>query len=254
MEQALLTDQDNALVYAEETPEAAAYFPALAERVVGGLLAAGFPPCPGGYMATNWHRPLAAWVELFRGYVDRPTPEALVAAGTFFDFRAVVGGLALEPLEEEVRRAGREGIFVAQLARAALEFTPPLSLLRQVREEEGGVDLKKGGIAPIVALARLYALTAGSATRPTLERLAAASRAGTLSEEGAATLAEAFRFLQRLRLAAQIRALRAGEAPGNRVPLDALSPLERVHLKEVFLALREIQEGTALRFSTQRLR
>jgi CBS domain-containing protein len=252
-EQALLTDQDNALVYAEESAVAATYFAALAERGVAGLLAASFPPCPGGYMATNWHRPVAAWVELFRGVVARPEPAALVQAATFFDFRAVAGDLALDPLEEEVRRAGREGIFLAHLARAALGFTPPLGLLRHIRAEEGGVDLKRGGIAPIVALARVYALEAGSPARPTLERLAAAARAGTLSGEGAATLAEAFRFLLRLRLEGQLRALRAGEPPGNRVRLEELSPLERVHLKEVFLALREIQEATALRYSTARL-
>jgi len=256
MEQALLTDQDNALVYRDDTEEAAAYFAALAERGVAGLLAAGFPPCPGGTMATRWHRPLAAWVDLFRGYVDTPSPEALLAAATFFDFRAVAGTLGLAALEEEVRRAGREGIFLGQLARSTLGFAPPLGLLHQVRQEEGGVDLKRGGIAPIVALGRLYALHAGGAggmARPTLERLADAARAGTLSEEGAATLAEAFRFLCRLRLKAQLQALQAGETPDNRVRLEALSPLERVHLKEVFLALREIQQGTALRFSIDRL-
>jgi CBS domain-containing protein len=255
MEQALLTDQDNALVFGDGGDDrAAAYFEALAERVVGGLLAAGFPPCPGGYMATRWHRPLPAWVELFRGYVERADPESRLAAVTFFDFRAVAEGLGLAPLDEELRRAGREAGFLTLLARDALVFTPPLGLLHQVREEEGGVDLKKGGIAPIVGLARLYALAAGSLARPTLERLAAAGRAGTLSAEGAGTLAEAFRFFLRLRLAAQLRALRAGEAPGNRVRLGDLTPLERVHLKEVFLALREIQEATALRFATQRLR
>lgn len=45
-EQALLTDQDNALALAEEGHEA--YFQALAERVVEGLVAAGIPPAPGG--------------------------------------------------------------------------------------------------------------------------------------------------------------------------------------------------------------
>jgi CBS domain-containing protein len=47
MEQVLLSDQDNALVYLEDTAEARAYFEMLAGRVVAGLLQAGFPPCQG---------------------------------------------------------------------------------------------------------------------------------------------------------------------------------------------------------------
>ncbi len=53
MEQALLTDQDNALVYEGEGEREREYFAALARRVVEGLVSAGFPPCPGGFMATN---------------------------------------------------------------------------------------------------------------------------------------------------------------------------------------------------------
>src|SRR5215207_6508055 len=78
MEQVLLTDQDNALVYADDSAEARAYFPRLAARVVDGLVAAGFPPCPGGYMASQWCRSLADWQALFRGWIERPDPQALL--------------------------------------------------------------------------------------------------------------------------------------------------------------------------------
>jgi CBS domain-containing protein len=74
MEQALLTDQDNALVYARDEAGAPEYFARLAARVVGDLVTAGFPPCPGGCMATNWNKPLAAWEETIRGWIDEPTP------------------------------------------------------------------------------------------------------------------------------------------------------------------------------------
>jgi CBS domain-containing protein len=46
MEQVLATDQDNALVYRDDTPQAREYFATLADRVVSALLRAGFPPCP----------------------------------------------------------------------------------------------------------------------------------------------------------------------------------------------------------------
>jgi len=253
MEQALLTDQDNALVYGDDTPEAKAYFAKLAQSVVDGLIAASFPPCKGGFMATNWHRPLAEWERLFRGWMQTPEPRALIEAANFFDFRAVGGTLSVSPLNEILYFAGRERTFLAHLARASLMFEPPLGLFRQVKEEEDGVDLKRGGIIPIVSLARLHALEAGTKARPTLERLSAAAAAGGLSKEGAETLAEAFRFLLRIRLRAQVKALRAGHSPGNSVQLEDLSPLERTHLKETFLAIREHQQATALNYAVSRI-
>jgi CBS domain-containing protein len=253
MEQALLTDQDNALVYRDDTPEATAYFGKLAQSVVDGLIAASFPPCKGGFMATNWHRPLAEWERLFRGWMETPEPRALIEAANFFDFRAVGGTLSVSPLNDILYLAGRERTFLAHLARASLMFEPPLGLFRQVKEEEDGVDLKRGGIIPIVSLARLHALEAGVRARPTLERLPAAAAAGGLSKEGAETLAEAFRFLLRIRLRAQVKALRAGRPPGNSVQLEDLTPLERTHLKETFVAIREHQQATALNYAVSRI-
>jgi CBS domain-containing protein len=253
MEQALITDQDNALVWEQDSPAADAYFGQLAERGVEGLLAAAFPACPGGFMATRWRHPLAEWRRLFQAWVEDPRPQALVEASIFFDFRRVHGGLELEPLDEVLARAGREGLFMAQLAKTALGFRPPIGMFHQLRAEHGGVNLKAAGILPIVGLARLHGLAAGSRSRPTLERLAAAAAAGTLSQAGAATLAEAFRFLLRLRLRTQLESLRRGEAPPQVSRLQDLSALERQYLKETFLAIREIQEATALRYGTDRL-
>ena len=254
MEQTLLTDQDNALVYADEGGAHEAYFEALAERVVHGLIAAGIPACVGGFMATNWRRPLGAWIQLFRGWIDTPDPRALIEALNFFDYRAVHGSLGLAPLEDLLLKAGRQPLFMAHLARASLGLTPPLGAFRNIKaEQEGGVDVKKGGLAPIVSLARLYALEGGSSARGTLERLDAAAAQGLLSKLGSQTLAEGFRFLLGLRLREQLRAMRAGEPVTNSVRLEYLSPVERQHLKDVFVAIRELQGATAIRYGTSRL-
>ena len=142
---------------------------------------------------------------------------------------------------------------MAQLARASLGLTPPLGAFRHIKAEDEGVDLKKGGLAPIVSLARLYALEAGSSARGTLARLEAAMPAETLSREGKETLSEGFRFLLGLRLREQLRARRAGEPVTNSVRMEHLSPLERQHLKDVFVAIRELQNATAIRHSIARL-
>ncbi|RME13244.1 MAG: cyclic nucleotide-binding/CBS domain-containing protein [Ardenticatenia bacterium] len=253
MEQLLITDQDNALVYAETTPEHDAYFAQFAAFVVEGLMAAGFPPCKGGYMATHWRRPLDEWERLFRTLVDTPTPDALLEAGIFFDMRRVHGTLSLAPLETIIRHSGTQPRFLAHMARAAQAWQPPLGFLRRIRDEHGKVDLKRGGIAPIVALARLYALEAQSPARATVERLHDAIARGILSEEGGETLQEAFRFLMRLRLRAQLDAVRAHQHPDNAITLASLSSLERRMLKETFLAIRDMQEAVGLRYQTDLL-
>jgi CBS domain-containing protein len=204
-------------------------------------------------MATRWCQPRDWWVRRFRQWVDAPEPEALVEALNFFDFRVVHGDLALNALDDVLASAGGEQRFLAHLARASLGMTPPLGAFRTIRQDEGGVDLKKGGIMPIVSLARLYALEARSRARTTLARLAAAADAGTLSREGATTLDESFRFLVGLRLREQLRALSSRRAPSHHVQLEHLTPLERQHLKDVFRAVREIQSATASRYAIDRL-
>jgi CBS domain-containing protein len=247
-EQVILSDQDNALVYLEEVHVAGTYFRSLAELVVDGLIMAGFPRCPGDYMATTWCKPLAEWQGLFGQWVEVPEPPALLEAQIFLDFRGVHGGLSLEPLDRILVSGGRRSLFLHNLARAVLRFRPPLGPLGRIRPADGWIDLKAGGIAPIVMLARLYALAGGAAARPTLERLEAAADAGALSRAGAEILGESFRFLTRLRLQEQIRSLRRGEEPSNRVRLEALSPLERRRLLEALRAVRKQQDAAALRF------
>ena len=248
MEQVLLTDQDNALVYQEEGEDADTYFQTLTRRVVDGLVRAGYPPCPGGFMATNWCRPLAEWESLFREWVEVPEPRPLLEAQVFLDFRPVAGDLSLEPLDRILLSGGRRGLFLHHMARAALGFRPPLGAFGRIRTSDGSLDLKVGGIAATVMLARLCALAAGAGQRPTLQRLQAAADAGTLSRSGAEILGETFRFLTRLRLQQQLRSLQEGVEPDNRVLLQTLSPLERRRLKEALQAVRKLQDATALRF------
>ncbi len=255
-EQLLLTDQDNALIYESSQDGAAraeAYFAELTRRVVDGLIAAGFPPCPGGYMATNWRKPLDEWLAIFDGWIRTPTPQALMEAAIFFDFRPVHGELSLEPLEALITDAKKHAIFLGHLVRAAQEFHPPLGFFNRIRTDDGLVDLKQGGIAPIVGLARACSLAAGSRERSTLERLTAAAAGGTMSREGADNLAEMFQFLLALRLRQQLADVRTGRPPSNQVRFQALSAIERRHLKEAFVIIRQMQEGIGDAFRTSAL-
>jgi CBS domain-containing protein len=243
-EQTLLTDQDNALVYGERSEAARVYFKELSERVVNGLIEAGFPPCAGGFMATRWCKPLAEWQRLFNDWIRVPEPQALLDATIFFDFRGIAGGLGLVSLEEILASGRAEKLFITHMTSDALVFRPPLGFFGRIRSDHGRVDLKKGGIQPIVTLARAAALAAGSQERSTLERLSACGRSGAiLTADDARELAETFQFLSHLRLRQQLTALESKQPLDHKVELDSLSRFDRRRLRDAFHTIQRIQEG-----------
>jgi len=253
-EQTLLTDQDNALVYQDDSAAAREYFAQLAKQVVDALIKAGFPPCAGGFMATHWCKPLAEWQELFTQWIHLPKPQALLDAAIFFDLRAVAGNLSLASLDAVVATAQAQKLFLAYLARDALNFRPPLGFFNSLRSINGRVDLKKGAIVPIVGLARAAALAAGSQERSTLARLRAAEASGQLlSRDDAIALAEIYPALFQLRLRAQLNARTAGTRIDHCVRLTELSALERRHLKEALIIIKNLQNGIRAAWQLDRL-
>jgi CBS domain-containing protein len=253
MEQMLLTDQDNALVFQDDTSDAREYFARLTERVNGDLQSAGFPRCPGGYMATKWRSPLAEWEERFIRWLETPTPQALLEASIFFDFRVahVHGALSVDSLDRIIDRARGARTFLAAMAKSALTFHPPGGLMLRLRGESSKIDIKLNAISSIVFLARCYGIEAGARSSNTLQRLSAALDAGYIEKDTCETLSEAYRFLLRLRLREQLRTFAEGRLPTNIVVLSALSSLERSRLRDVFRAIEAWQRRAQYHYRTE---
>ena len=190
----------------------------------------------------------------FTDWIRQPKPQALLDAAIFFDFRPVAGTLGLDSLEEIIITAKTEQLFLSHLARGALDFFPPLGFFNRLRSDNGKIDLKKGAIAPIVGLARLAALAAGSRERSTLQRLEVAKSAGQfLSAQDASALAEIFPMLFQLRLSAQLTAHASKASIDHNVRLAALTKLERRHLKEALIIIKQIQNGIRTIWQLDRL-
>src|SRR5690606_38119922 len=141
-------------------------FAAPAERVCTGLDRAGFQLCPGEAMATNppWRRTWSDWEQTVRGWVGATDAASEVHSRVFFDLRAVDGEAALAERvrRETVVRSQGSPRFQARLARIACDWQPPLGFLRGLvvarrGEYRNTLDLKAGGVAPVVQIARLYA-------------------------------------------------------------------------------------------------
>jgi CBS domain-containing protein len=258
-EQTLATDQDNGLAYESDDPEADAYFGAFAERMNTWLARCGYSECRAGVMARNpgWRLSRAAWIDLYQSWLRIPTIRNAQLAMIGFDLRPGVGTLHVETdLEAIVRALPGQHEFLDALARAAVVDQPPLGFLRGLVVERSGehagtLDIKMGGVVPIVNLARLHALSVGSAAQRTTDRLRAAAAHGRLTAETAEELEEAFVIVSRIRLEHQAAQVERGAAPDNNVDPADLPPLERRQLKEAFRAIARAQKAVDSRTATR---
>jgi PAS domain S-box-containing protein len=245
-EQTLATDQDNAILYEDvsgpERDAAAAYFLALGERVCARLDQAGYAFCPGGIMAKNprWNLPFSEWCGLYRGWMESPEPQDLLEFSVFFDFRAVGGeaGLLRRLRTGIAETLGSHPPFLLHMARHATEFRLPIGSFGRIVTESSGDHQKtfnlKEAMAPIVHVARLYALRHGVEVTNTFERLQRLHEARVLESPGYEEIEQVYGFLMRLRLLHQARAMREGRPPDNHLPTEELTDLDRAMLKQAF--------------------
>jgi CBS domain-containing protein len=260
------SDVDSALAWdaAEEgdDSEAAGYVGRVTRTVDEGLRACGMSPDAHGASAANpiFARSLASWHRATQSYSEDPTQEkALILVSVLADSRPVwssggpAGGTALGGLWEARSDPDQAGL-LRMLARFALSFRPPTGFLRDFvvehsGERRGQLDLKHGGLIPIVDLARWAGMAAGLASAPTLERLRAAEAAGTMESAEAQTLMEAFGLISSLRLDHQVEQLRRGEAPDDFIAPKTLNPLARSYLREAFRAVASVQANLSAELS-----
>ncbi|MGB1199390.1 MAG: putative nucleotidyltransferase substrate binding domain-containing protein [Thalassotalea sp.] len=252
-EQFAHSDQDNAIIYADDViTEDKQWFNQVAHFVSDGLAACGFIYCPGDIMATNnkWCQPQATWHQYFDKWVNQPSPQALLNSSVFFDLVTIYGD---DTLLEKVRakllkKTQANSLFLAHLSRNALSLRPPLGFFRDFvlisnGKNKASLDLKHNGIAPIVDLARIYALAEGISATNTIERLTLAAGTPSLTKASAANLIDAYEFLGILRMSHQAKKIQLGEAPDNYLAPKNISKLEREHLKDAFKVIKTMQDS-----------
>jgi CBS domain-containing protein len=249
------SDVDTAVAWFGDDNEAAVRprLRSLAARVVVDLEACGMQPDPHGATASNpaFVRSVASWQHAARSWIADPTQEkALILASVLVDSRPVWGVHTGTPVADTFRLAERSSTLLRMLARFALSHRPPTGFLRGLVVEHGGehrgrLDLKHGGVIPIVDLARWAGMAAGVTSGSTIERLRAAGSAATLPASDAQTLEDAFELIAALRMQHQVRQLRVGELPDDYVDPAELSGLTRSQLKEAFRAVASVQKRVA---------
>ena len=204
--------------------------PGFLEEAAGALAACGLPDRIAVRSPEQWHA---------------AGPDDELAAHVHVDRRPLFGTPreALPQLTDAARPA-----WLARLLARALAMTPPSgfragAVLWPDGHRSDRLDIHAAATAPIASLALWAGAAAGALDGSTQERLEAAGAGGVLSAADAGTLSDAFGLAFELRVGHHMQRLAAGRAPDEQLAPDAMSPLARDHLRDVFRALASVQRG-----------
>jgi CBS domain-containing protein len=239
-ERLLVGDQDHALVY-DGTTNADPYFSDLAHRVVADLESAGIPPCPSNVMASQpgFRLPLDLYLARLREWMVGDE-EMVFFSEIEFDCRRVAGTLI--GVDSELSRiasaAAEQPGFLLHLAELAVSTVPPVGMFGQL---DRSLNLKLGAVNPATELARFMALASGVVVTNTYERLRRVTDLQGEWADAAKALDPAYRFIQGLRLAEQVRAFHEGTEVGNLLDLDQLDHDQQRRLRETLRTIKHLQ-------------
>ena len=242
-EQTFRTDQDNGLILAAPVP--AADLDTFRTDIFDALKQCGFPPCPGEVMVRNpvWSKTLEDYRDDFRRWLALSDETGAMNIAIFYDAIATAGDsdLLRAAKQDLIDLMHGERVHLARFASAIDAFPTPIGFFNNLvtsKAEGDALDLKKGGIFPIVHGVRALALEKGLHETGTAARISRLSEIGAFEHQFARELTEALHYLMTLRLDAQI----AEAASTSLVRPGELSTMERDLLRDAFHIVKRLRE------------
>ena len=240
-EQTFRTDQDSAIVYADDlSTDRLTAVEHFAERLIAGLEQLGVPRCPGNTMASNpqWRHSLSSWKDILETWISTPLQDNMVNFGMFQDMRVLHGE---QHFEAELRThiyeiAHSRSLFFPSMARNIVRFKPPIGMFGRLLVEKSGacrgkLDLKKGGMFALVRGIGLLALEVGIVGGSTWEKIERLGSLNLISSTDLETIEESFNTLVRMRLGRQLAARAANQEADNCVDPLVMTERNRIQLR-----------------------
>jgi len=266
MEETLLTDQDNAIIFEDiedssQHFKAEKYFLKLGEGVSKKLDLAGYNYCKGEIMASNprWCKPISTWKKYFESWIYKSTPKTLLDINIFFDFREVFSFGKERNLTRMLNNyinkilKNREQFFT-YFANNALQYKAPLDFFGKIivtsdknKKNDQTLDIK-GSITPIINFARLYALKHEINETNTLKRLWVLYKNEIITKSTLEELRLVYNFLMQLRFKHQAEQLTNNLLPNNDIKLSELTDIEIAMLKKIFTHINNFQKKISYDF------
>ncbi|MGO2322661.1 DUF294 nucleotidyltransferase-like domain-containing protein [Vibrio casei] len=205
-EQILKTDQDNALIVKDGLHWH--QFGPLMDTFSQTLQQLGYPPCKGKVMVNNpeWVKSQLNWKKNIQFWVDQNTPQSVMNLAIMADAHAIAGNQALlSPVKQHLQQCmQQQSLLLMEFARPAVGFAVPLNLFGNVKHSKQGIDIKQGGIFPIVHGIRTLALEFGIPETNTFDRIDQLCQYNVLEQLTADNLSEALKLFIKWRLSQQI--------------------------------------------------
>ncbi len=253
MEQTLLTDQDNAIIFDdienEQLEKASNYFQRLGKKVTQSLNQVGYRLCKGDVMASNqkWAQPWSVWKEYFTGWISTSDPKSIMEATIFFDFRCVFGKENLVTnLRNHVNQTiENKAVFFYHLAQSVIKFKPPISLFgniigKDTNKDEINLDIKKI-LMPITGFIRLYALFNMISETNSLFRIKQLYVQKIIDKFMYEELALSYNYLMQMRFRFQAKSIMNNDIPDNIIDINKLTHIEIATLKKIFTEIGNLQ-------------
>ncbi|EKO3780442.1 cyclic nucleotide-binding/CBS domain-containing protein [Vibrio metschnikovii] len=239
-EQILKTDQDNALIIADEAQWS--HSTPWLETLTHTLVQLGYPLCPGKVMVNNphWVQSQTDWQTTISHWIQTRRPEHMLNLAIFADAYPVAGNKALlAPVKHHLQtRIYGQYAVLAEFTRPALNFSLPLTLFGHLKSSKSGLDIKKGGIFPIIHGVRALSLEYQISSTNTFQRIEALQAQQALEKQTADNLREALKLFLKLRLAQQI----TNQHHANHIQLGQLDRTERDLLRHSLHVVKKFKQ------------
>lgn len=252
-EQIMKTDQDNAIIYRDGLVWA--QMQEVMNRFSEQLMEFGYPPCPGNIMVSNpeWVNSLSDWTRKMSKWSSSWTEQDQMNLAIAVDAKPVAGNPALFKAARNwfFKSLKNNDMFFSNFAKVALEFHTPLTFFGNLKER-GQLDVKKGGIFPIVHGVRTMALEHKILATNTFKRLEALVEIGAMQDKHAKDMSEALGLFIQLRLRQQIKRAEEQEKgvdlTPNTLDLQSMNKMERDLLRDAFHIVKGFKKHLELHY------
>lgn len=263
-EQTLRTDQDNALIYEnispDHYPEIDEYFSILSKKIVEGLVRCGFARCKGDVMASNpkWRGSLKEWLRKVDNWLTTLEKANIRMLTIFLDFRFIYGKKVLaDALRGFIFKKFREvPIGLHELVIDDLYSQVPLGFFKQFiteksKEHRNEIDLKRSACVHVVDCIRVFAFRDRIVETSTLGRLKELIAWEVIPQDDAEFYQAAYESLMMFRIRENLRKASSGQEPDNYINPYNLSKRESMTLKEALQAVDRLQSYTGSVFRVE---
>jgi CBS domain-containing protein len=239
-EQILKTDQDNALIVEDglEWPNCQTVM----DELTHTLQQLGYPLCPGKVMVNNpkWVKTQQQWKSTVTSWIQGAKPEHVMDLAIMADAHAVAGNrdLLVEVSNHLHQLMKNKMLVLQEFTRPALQFSIPLTLFGNVKRNKEGLDIKGGGIFPIVHGIRALSLEYALSEKNTFERIKQLQAKRILEPETADNLSEALKLFFKLRLSQQL----SMHNSSNKIDLNHLERTERDLLRHSLHVVKKFKQ------------